>query len=414
MISSQNKPRRQIAYIGPWNSIILDKCSPSAVVFWSIAFSGFGHIFLGKYFRGFILLTGEIYLNAMSHLNLAIYYSLAGKYDSAKAILDSGWFILYILVYTYAIYDSYREAVEINKTSVLASREDFDINCFSINSGSFTNISNTPPLHAVICSIILPGSGCILVQRMNKALFIMIVWIANAYLSGVYPAIIYTFQGEYELAKSALNIQWFLNIPFLWFFSIYETYSSILSNNKLFCWELSKYLQREYQRNAYKALSNSKETGSLMQIFSVFEQSLMLEMAVTELQMKGISKEAILAVPLNGHNEDRLLFGSVNNSDSTNLLTLPMMSGMIFTLLGSFIGFQLRWGPIWWAVIGAASGFLAGLLVRLIIAAVFRQKLLTEKTAGVILVVECEPDKAEMTKSILWSNTAKGVGNLNI
>lgn len=151
-----------------------------------------------------------------------------------------------------------------------------------------------------------------------------------------------------------------------------------------------------------------------MYVFSIFEHSSKLEMAVTELQLKGIQKEAILAVPLDRRNEGRLLFDTVHSSDSTSMMTFPMLLGMIFTFFGSIFGFSLIWGPILWGVIGAASGFLLGLGIRLIYAVIKKEKQNSEKKAGVILVVRCDKDQTDMAKDILWTNTAMGVSKLSI
>lgn len=413
-VNGNDSPRRQIAYVGPWNTLQLEKRDPYIVLFWSIAYAGLGHILLDKYFRGFILLAGEIFLNAASHLNLAIFYTVTMRFDLAAQAQEPGWFMLYLAVYTFAIFDSYREAVEINKTYILAAREDAEIQCFAINSGSFTHINSVPPWVTALWSAVFPGAGCFLVQRMNRALYMMALWVVIAYLSGFYPAVIHTFAGQFELAKTDLNIQWFLNIPSLWFYAVYETYACAISNNKLYRWELSKFLKKKYQSRRFIMPDKLKDAENYMHVFSVFEHSAKLEMAVTELQMKGVRKEDILAVPLDRRSESLMLFDTVHSSDGTSMMALPMILGMIFSFFGSIFGFQLAWGPIIWAVIGAAAGFALGFGIRLLISRTRRQRFDTQNKAGVILLVRCETHKADMVKDILWSNAAMGVSKLSI
>lgn len=248
---SNNTPRRQIAYVGAWNTVQLDKRNPYTVLYWSIAYAGLGHILLDKHLRGFILLVGELLLNWAAHLNLAIYYTITLRFDLAAQVLQPAWFMLYLGVYSFSLFDSYREAVEVNKTYVLAAREDAPINCFAINSNSMTHLNSIPPWQTALWSAVFPGSGCFIVQRLNRAILLMLLWIVVSYLSGIYPAIIQTVRGQFELAKASLNIQWFLNIPSLWFYSIYEAYECAVSNNKLCRWELSKFLRKEYQSSEF-------------------------------------------------------------------------------------------------------------------------------------------------------------------
>jgi hypothetical protein len=244
-------PRRQIIALGAWNTVQLDYRNPVTIVFWTIAYAGLGHIILDRYFRGIILLTGEIFLNTASHLNIAIFYTIIRRYDLAKQVIDTRWYILYLTVFSFAIFDAYRETIVINNTYRLAERENAPLKCFAINSSSFTILNSLSPYVVALWSAVLPGSGCFLIQRMNRALFLMILWVCSAYLSGLYPALILTLEGQFELAKSALNIQWYLNIPSILFYSIYESFSCALENNKLFRKELACFLKRDYQNELF-------------------------------------------------------------------------------------------------------------------------------------------------------------------
>ena len=63
----------------------------------------------------------------------------------------------------------------------------------------------------------------------------------------ILPAIHYTLLGQLEYAKAILNPQWFLNISSVYFFAIYDAYVNTVSNNKLFDWEQSKFLKKNYE-----------------------------------------------------------------------------------------------------------------------------------------------------------------------
>jgi hypothetical protein len=150
-----------------------------------------------------------------------------------------------------------------------------------------------------------------------------------------------------------------------------------------------------------------------MYIFSLFELSGQIEEAVTSLESKGIKKEFILAVPLNSRNESKSFFDTVHFSDSTNTMTLPLIMAMMTTLLFSIYGFQLKWGPILWALIGAFIGLAAGMLISLTRSLIYKQKQKNANRSNVILIVQCEKNMSEHVQQILWTNAAFGVSELN-
>ena len=82
------------------------------VILWSIAFPGFGQLLNKQYFKGAILLFLEFLINIKSNLNLAIISSFRGEAASAITIVDPQWLMFYPCLYTYAIWDAYRDARE--------------------------------------------------------------------------------------------------------------------------------------------------------------------------------------------------------------------------------------------------------------------------------------------------------------
>ena len=61
-----------------------------------------------------------------------------------------------------------------------------------------------------------------------------------------------------------------------------------------------------------------------MQLYSTFENSIFLEMAIATLEKKGINKENIFAVPLDNRTEERKMFDSIHRSDGTSLVDIGM------------------------------------------------------------------------------------------
>lgn len=151
-----------------------------------------------------------------------------------------------------------------------------------------------------------------------------------------------------------------------------------------------------------------------MQIFSTFETTGYLEMAISFLEKSGIRKEYIFAVPLDNRQEDRKFFDTLHRSDGTTLIDIGMGLATAFSVVGASFGFKLTWGPIYWGLIGAFLGFVLGLAIRIYMEFVVKKKkrVLKGKHSEVILIVECEEKQAEFVEDILWSHFALGVAKV--
>ncbi|MGO4268461.1 hypothetical protein AB4Z22_01220 [Paenibacillus sp. TAF58] len=114
----RTKPRRQIAFVSVLGITQLHLRNPFIIVWWSAAFPGFGHLLLSKYIRGFILIGWEMLINSQMHLNEAIVYTFTGQFERANEVLNIRWMSLYVPVYLFAIYDSYRTTVDILRNRI--------------------------------------------------------------------------------------------------------------------------------------------------------------------------------------------------------------------------------------------------------------------------------------------------------
>ncbi|MFE5278662.1 hypothetical protein ACFQ9F_30495, partial [Bacillus cereus] len=59
-----------------------------------------------------------------------------------------------------------------------------------------------------------------------------------------------------------------------------------------------------------------------MQLFSTFEHTAYIEMAIATLEKKGIKKEHIFVVPLDNRKEEHKVFDTINRSDGTSLIDI--------------------------------------------------------------------------------------------
>lgn len=151
-----------------------------------------------------------------------------------------------------------------------------------------------------------------------------------------------------------------------------------------------------------------------MQIFSTFEHSAYLELAITSLEKVGVKKEKILAVPLMNRVQERRLFDTLHRADGISLFDKGAALGTAFSVVGASVGFTLKWGPIYWGLIGAAVGFILGFMIDYILYKVVhkRKRILKGKKSEVVLVVECPKELEEKVEGLLWDHLALGVAKV--
>lgn len=152
----------------------------------------------------------------------------------------------------------------------------------------------------------------------------------------------------------------------------------------------------------------------MIQIFSTLEHSIKLELAISALEQEGIQKDNIFTVPLTNRKVERKLFDNMHNSDGVSLISTGAALGTALSVIGASVGFSLKWGPIYWGLIGATVGFLLGFLIDLFINKVIKkhQRLLKGKNPQVILVVECDDEQADAVENILWHCLALGIARV--
>src|ERR1700719_605986 len=155
--TNNNTARRYKAHVSILGTTQLHLRNPYVIAWWSCAFPGFGHLLLSKYLRGFVLFIWEVVINLNAHVNLAMIYSFQGKIEMAKDVLNTIWLLIYIPVYLFAIWDSYRTTVDLNKTYLLAELENHRYNSFSIGAMEINYLDKRKPIMAFFWSLFMPG-----------------------------------------------------------------------------------------------------------------------------------------------------------------------------------------------------------------------------------------------------------------
>jgi TM2 domain-containing membrane protein YozV len=256
--SNNNTARRYKAYVSVLGTTQLHLRNPYIIAWWSAAFPGFGHLLLSKYIRGFLLFMWEVVVNALANVNLAMIYSFQGNVEMAKDVLNTRWLLIYIPIYIFAIWDSYRTTVDLNKVYLLAKRENHRFNSYSISALEINYLDKRNPFLSVVWSFMMPGLGQLYIHRLATAAFVVVWSVVFFYCSHALEAISLLFLGQIKLATSALNSEWLLFFPSLVGFSIYDAYVNTVENNKLFDDEQRNYLQKNYQSPAFKVLKGKK------------------------------------------------------------------------------------------------------------------------------------------------------------
>ncbi|PYI51665.1 hypothetical protein DLM86_24820 [Paenibacillus flagellatus] len=239
--------RRYRVELGSLSTNSIHRRHPWVVAWWSAAFPGNGYLMLGMYAKGFTLILWELFINYNAKINIAMMYSFTGRFELAKSVLDIRWMLLYIAVYLYGIWDSYRIAVDFNKLSVLIEREDAPIRPFKLTMFGINFLDKRTPYLALLWSLLTPGLGHLYVRLIPTGFFLLSCWIGTAYFSHLFEAVHHTIMGSFSEAASVLDPEWFLFMPSLYGFALYDSYVISVESNKLFGVEQAQFFRRRYQ-----------------------------------------------------------------------------------------------------------------------------------------------------------------------
>jgi len=256
--TNDNTARRYTAHVSTLGTTQIHLRNPYIIAWWSAAFPGFGHLLLSKYLRGFVLFIWEVVVNIKANVNLAMIYSFQGEIDMAKDILDTRWLLIYIPVYIFGIWDSYRTTVDLNKIYLMAEREEHRFNSFSIGAMEINYLDKRNPVMAIIWSLFVPGLGQLYIHRIVTAFFVIIWCVVFFYYSRALEGISLLFLGEIAKATSVVNPEWLLFFPSLYGFAVFDAYINTVENNKLYEKEQRAYFQEKYQSPLFRVLKGIK------------------------------------------------------------------------------------------------------------------------------------------------------------
>jgi hypothetical protein len=138
--------------------------------------------------------------------------------------------------------------VDINKQAVLAKREKAPIDVFKLLPFSINFLDKRKPWVSIFWNMAFPGLGYMYLMRMVAGFFVVIFWMACVYYSHFFQALHFTLLGDFSQAVTVTDPQWFLFLPSIYCFAIYDVYNSTVELNKIFDTEQREFLANRYQR----------------------------------------------------------------------------------------------------------------------------------------------------------------------
>ncbi|HYF90820.1 MAG TPA: hypothetical protein VD969_01100 [Symbiobacteriaceae bacterium] len=208
--------------------------NPWVPVWLSVALPGFGHFFMGQNAKGAILMSWEIIVNHQAHLNMGIYYTLIGRPDLAQEIVRNEWLVIYPIFYAFAMYDSYRTCLELNRIATmerLQKRREF--HHINVSFMGTTHLMRRNPTMAAFWSVAVPGLGQVFTNRGLKAVTLMGWYFAVVLQSGLAHATYHTLLGEIDEAIRVIDFQWLLFFPSIYVFGIVDAYCDTVEQNRI-------------------------------------------------------------------------------------------------------------------------------------------------------------------------------------
>ncbi|MFC5650418.1 hypothetical protein ACFPYJ_15065 [Paenibacillus solisilvae] len=203
---------------------ILHPINPWIPLWWSAAFPGYGHLLMNNYLIGYFLVLFEFIVNNLANVNLSIYLSMIGDFSQAKEVINLHFIFIYIGLYVFSIYDSYRRAVELNNSYKLSYRKTTQINTNNFSPYSINTLNKSNPLVALYWSFIIPGLGALYNNRLASFFYSIFWWGTTVYFSKFYIGLYYTCIGQFDRTRSTIDPQWYLFIPSIFGGVLYSAY----------------------------------------------------------------------------------------------------------------------------------------------------------------------------------------------
>ncbi|GFZ80976.1 hypothetical protein GCM10008018_28080 [Paenibacillus marchantiophytorum] len=411
-MAANSAPRWGLASVRRFDIIYTQRRNPYLIAWWSASFPGFGHLLMYKNAVGVLLTLSEVIINSLASINLAMVYSFSGNFTMAKQVLNPLWLYGYMIIYFFAIWDSYRCAIETNKHYELAILENARFPVQLMRSTGIQFLEKKRPLTAAICALIFPGLGHLYNKHIWLGFYGVFWWWIYITFSHFYEALHALILGNNRLVASILHPQWFMFMPSVLGGAIFHSYTSAIEQNRLFRLEQRNYLTDHYLQPKPQFINYSGGNPPLWMI-GTFEHSIELEQALSILEHNGISRSRITPVLMDVDADKSINIVDQRFDRTAKSVEIGLASATACSVIGISAGFVLAWGPIIWGLLTGIGGFLLGFGISRLFRTEHSLPAKAKKLPEVTILVQYENEReAALISETFWRYKALTVGQM--
>lgn len=362
---------------------------------------------------GVLLTLSEVIINTLAHINEGMVYSFSGNFAMAKQVLHPQWLYGYMIIYFFAIWDSYRSALETNKHYELAILENGRIPVHLMRSTGIQFLEKKRPLVAAFCSFFFPGLGQLYNKHIWLGFYGILWWWIYITFSHSYEALMALILGHNRMVASILQPQWLMFMPSVLGGAMFHAYSSSIEQNRLFRITQRQYLTDYYEKARNRIMGGSSANHIPLWIIGTFEHSTELEQALSILEHSGIPSGRILPVLMNAHRDKSLSIVDQRFDQTTKAVEIGFASATACSVIGISLGFVLEWGPIIWGLLYGIGGFLIGFIIGQLLKSKHSLSRRPNKVPEVTVLVQYLNDQeAALINETFWRYKAITVGKI--
>lgn len=179
-------------------------------------------------------------------------YTFTGDIEIAKSVINVNVIYMYIPLYIYSIWDSYRACVELNNLYILSENEPSPVKALIVKPFEINYLDKRSPIIASLWSMSIPSTGQLYLNQFVSAFFTLVVTVVFVYQSHFIEGIHYLLLGDVHHSTAVLDRQWIFYLPSIYFYGIYESYVNAIENNKLFKAEQKMFLKEKFPVKGFK------------------------------------------------------------------------------------------------------------------------------------------------------------------
>jgi len=144
-------------------------------------------------------------------------------------------------------------------------------------------------------------------------------------------------------------------------------------------------------------------------IISTFEHSVLLELAISDIEAGGIAKKNIFAAPLEVKQQQKHILDTIRQADGISQIDGALLAGAFSSVVFTVFGSILPGGPLVWGLLGVLIGGGAGLAIDTLYTRKNRCKKGASNSGEVVLIIKCEEVQAAFVEQVLADHCVIGI-----